>query len=228
MHFFHRYAAAVSLDNSQRDSTEEIWWEPKASQQRKLAQLFFQRLYADWTGSARRSCSGTPTDSGEGDSSSASRRGRLWRKLVEELFTKILLKSLKRGTEHPLQPTCGWRFYLERAKPSCRQDDHDYFRGHSGIRTRFDSRADWGRSRRRKKTRSTFWSTQKDESGATKPRLPTHQGRKIRFRGRQNLQHPPRHPLSSPRPRCLKAQQIENWVLNTTSSATLASSSPKA
>jgi hypothetical protein len=30
-------------------------------------------------------------------------------------------------------------------------------RRHSGIRTRFDSGADWGRSRRRKKTRSTFW-----------------------------------------------------------------------
>jgi hypothetical protein len=29
------------------------------------------------------------------------------------------------------------------------------------------------------------------------------------FRGRQNLQHPPRHPLPSPRSRCVKAQQIE-------------------
>jgi hypothetical protein len=39
--------------------------------------------------------------------------------------------------------------------------------------------------------------------------MPAHQGRKIHFRGRQNLQHPPRHPLPSPRSRCVKAQQIE-------------------
>jgi hypothetical protein len=97
---------------------EEIWWELKASQERKLVQLFFQRLYADWTGIGAKIVQRNANRLWQGRfQQCVESRNRLLRKLVEEFFTKILLKSLKCGTEHPLQPTCGWWFYLERAKP---------------------------------------------------------------------------------------------------------------